>query len=61
MYRIPLCATTICSLLTYQADYYTQEYNIMYGYGGLELMTYNYTDAEWADFVASQGGNLSYE
>ena len=61
VYRIPLCATTICSLLTYQADYYTQEYNIMYGYGGLELMTYNYTDAEWADFVASQGGNLSYE
>ena len=61
VYRIPLCATTVCSLLTYQADYYTQEYNIMYGYGGLELMTYNYTDAEWADFVASQGGNLSYE
>ena len=61
VYRIPLCATTICSLLTYQADYYTQEYNIMYGYGGLELMTYNYTDAEWAAFVASQGGNLSYE
>ena len=61
VYRIPICATTVCSLLTYQADYYTQEYNIMYGYGGLELMTYNYTDAEWADFVASQGGNLSYE
>ena len=35
--------------------------NIMYGVGGLELMTYNYTDAEWTDFVASMGGTLSYE
>ena len=61
VYRIPLCSTTVCSLQSYQADYYTQDYNIMYGYGGLELMTYNYTDAEWAEFVAEQGGTLSYE
>ncbi len=61
VYRIPLASSTICSLLSYQANYYTQEYNIMYGYGGIELMTYNYTDAEWDAFVADQGGTLSYE
>ena len=59
-YRIPLAGTTICSLLSYKADYYTQNYNIMYGYGGLRLMKYNYTDAEWAAYVADQGGVLNY-
>lgn len=60
-YRIPLASTTACSMLSYQLNYYTEDYNIMYGFGGLELMSYNYSDAEWADFVASQGGVLSYE
>ena len=59
-YRIPLCATTVCTLLSYQVKYYTEDYNIMYGFGGLRLMTYNYTDAAWADFVQSQGGTLTY-
>ena len=60
-YRLPLCAMTTCVMLAYQCSYYTEEYNIMYGYGGIELLQYNYTDAEWADFVASQGGTLNYE
>ena len=60
-YRIPLCGTTVCSLLSYKADYYTWDYNIMYGFGGLELMTYNYTDAEWAEYVAQQNGTLNYK
>ena len=60
-YRIPLCGTTICSLLGYKADYYTWDYNIMYGFGGLELMTYNYSDSEWAVYVAEQGGTLNYK
>lgn len=60
-YRIPLCATTICSLASYQIKYYTQTYNIMYGYGGLRLLTYTYNDADWAKYVADQGGELKYE
>ncbi|MBR6028564.1 MAG: hypothetical protein IKP40_05680 [Clostridia bacterium] len=60
-YRIPLAGTTACELLSYQLSYYTENYNIMYGFGGLELMSYNYTDAEWAEYVASEGGTLSYE
>lgn len=50
-YRIPLCATTQCFLLSYQCNYYTENYNIMYDFGGMRLMSYNYTDAEWADYV----------
>ena len=60
-YRIPLMATTATFMVSYQLDYYTENYNIMYGFGGLELMTYNYSDAEWADFVAGENGALSYE
>ena len=59
-YRIPLCATTVCTLLSYQVSYYTPDYNIMYGFGGLRLMTYNYDDAAWAKYVADQGGTLKY-
>ena len=60
-YRIPLMSTTACFMVSYQLDYYTENYNIMYGFGGLELMTYNYTDAEWADFIAESNGVISYE
>lgn len=59
-YRIPLCATTVCTLLSYQINYYTEDYNIMYGFGGLRLMTYNYNDADWAAYVKSEGGTLTY-
>ena len=48
-------------MLSYKTSYYTDEYNIMYGFGGLELMKYNYSDSEWADFLAEQGDGLSYE
>ena len=60
-YRIPLAGTCIASLLSYQAEYYTDEYNIMYGFGGMELMTYALNDAEWAEYVAGEGGELNYE
>ncbi len=60
-YRIPLAGSTICSMLSYQLDYYTQEYNFAYGFGGSRIMKFNYNDAEWAAFVAENGGTLSYE
>lgn len=60
-YRIPLASSCAASLLSYQVSYYTEDYNIMYGFGGLELMRYNYNDAKWADYVKTAGGTLSYE
>ena len=59
-YRIPLAITTVCSILSYKVDEYTDSYNIMYGFGGFRLMSYNYDDAEWAAYVKAQGGTLNY-
>ena len=47
--------------MSYKNSYYTNEYNIMYDFGGFRLLKYNYTDAEWSAFVAEQGGILRYE
>ena len=60
-YRIPLASSTSCSLLSYKCSYITPDYNLAYGWGGFELMQYNYTDAEWTEYVSSQNGELSYE
>ena len=58
---IPFAAETAASLFSKKIHYATLDYNIMYGYGGIRLMTYNYDDDAWAEYVASQGGTLSYE
>ena len=60
-YIIPLATSTSCSMLSYKLSYYTEDYNIMYGFGGLRLIQPNYSDAEWTEYVASVGGELSYE
>ena len=60
-YRIPLASSTSCSLLSFKMNYYTEDYNIMYGFGGLRLISYNYTNGEWAKYVAEQGGTLNYK
>ncbi len=60
-YRIPICSTTSCSMLSYQCENYTENYNLMYGFGGLRLMSYNYDDGEWADHVKKNKNDLSYE
>ena len=57
-YRIPLCGTTAAFLLTFQMEYYTENYNIMYGFGGMRLMSYVYDDAAWAE-VAANGLNYA--
>ena len=57
---IPLATDCVASMLSYKLSYYTENYNIMYGFGGLRLMSYNYHDAEWASYVSSQNGELVY-
>ncbi|MBR6958717.1 MAG: hypothetical protein IKH73_09770, partial [Erysipelotrichaceae bacterium] len=58
-YRIPLATSTAVTILSYKLDYYTNNYNIMYGFGGLELMHYNYNNKEWADYL--KNNKISYE
>ena len=58
---IPLAQSNSCQLVSYKVSFYTDVYNTFYGFGGLRLYRYNYTDAEWQAFLAENGSNLSYE
>lgn len=49
------------SLNSKKIAYPTDEYNIMYGYGGIRYMTYKYDDAAWTTYVNSVGGTIKYE
>lgn len=60
-YRIPLASTTACFMMSYQMKYYTEDYNIMYDFGGFRLISYNYDDAAWDAYVKSQNNTLNYE
>ena len=57
---IPFASQTVCSLFSHKISYATLNYNVMYGYGGIRLMTYNYTDMEWDNYVKSQNNSLNY-
>ena len=43
-----------------QIEYYTEEYIFGMGFGGMKYYTFNYTDAEWDAYVASNNGELDY-
>ncbi len=58
---IPLVDDASAGLKGMQITYGTEEYYYGIGRGGEKYMTYNYTDAEWDEYVASQGGNLNYK
>ena len=57
---VPIMQNASASLLSQQVYYVVEEYNPMMGRGGITYLKYNYDDAEWADYVASQGGTLQY-
>ncbi len=48
------------ALLSQQMFYVVEEYVPMMKRGGIQYIKYNYDDAEWATFVAEQGGSLKY-
>ncbi len=58
---IPLMNDSSANLKGMQIEYYTEDELFPMGRGGVRFMTYNYTDAEWTEFVASQGGTLNYK
>lgn len=57
---IPVLQDGGMSLLTQKAFYVVEEYNGVLARGGIQYMKYNYDDAEWAAYVAEQGGELQY-
>ncbi len=58
---LPINNESSAALKGMQIQYYTEEYVYGVGRGGIKYMTYNYTDEEWAAFVAEQGGELNYK
>ena len=62
-YSVPVTYEFSASLISFKADYITYEYNTFMGYGGIQYMSYNYDDAEWANFVNTnkKGGELNYK
>ncbi len=58
---IPWGTETVSTLYSQKVQNGADEYNIMYAFGGIRHMTYNYDDAAWDAYVKEQGGVLSYE
>lgn len=46
---VPLYYRMSAALLSYKINYATREYVDMVGFGGVQYMTYNYDDTEWAN------------
>ena len=59
-YTVPLYYNFGASLISFKVDYVTYDYNTFLGYGGVRYMTYNYTDAEWAEYCEEQNNQLEY-
>lgn len=57
---IPLMDDANAGLKGQQIQYFTEEYIFGMGRGGIKYYTYNYTDAEWDAYVASNGNELDY-
>ena len=57
---LPMLQDGSMALLSQQVFYVIEEYNPIIGRGGITYLKYNYNDAEWAEYVASQGGELQY-
>ena len=57
---IPMIQDASMALLSKQVYYVVEEYNPVMSRGGITYLKYNYNEAEWAEYVESQGGNLAY-
>lgn len=57
---VPIMQDGAGSLLSQQMFYVVEDYVPMLGRGSIQYIKYNYDDAEWAAFVAEQGGTLKY-
>ncbi len=62
-YSVPVTYSFGSSLISFQADYITYDYNTFMGYGGIQYMTYNYDDLEWSEYVKknAENGELNYK
>lgn len=59
-YTVPLYNSYSASLISYKIEYKSRTYNTFMGYGGIQYMTFKYSDSEWTKYVADQGGTIDY-
>ena len=57
---LPMLADGSMALLSQQVYYVVEEFNPIMIRGGIQYLKYNYSDTEWAEYVASQGDTLQY-
>ncbi len=57
---IPMLNDGGLQLASQQVYYVVEEFNPVMSYGGIPYHRYNYSDTEWTEYVASQGGELKY-
>ena len=57
---VPIMQNGSGFLLSQQVFYVVEDYNPMMSRGGIQYLKYNYSDADWAEYVSSQGGTLKY-
>ena len=57
---IPMFDDCTAALKSMKIQYATDEYYYGVERGGVQYMTYDYSDAEWDAFVSEQGGKLNY-
>ena len=57
---LPMLQDASAALLSKQVFYVVEEYNPIMGRGGIQYLKYNYNDADWAAYVAAEGGELTY-
>ena len=58
---IPVGLDASAALKGMRVKYYTEEYVFGMGRGGLQYITFQMDDAQWADYVKQQGGTLDYK
>lgn len=57
---LPMMTDGSMALLSQQIYYVVEEYSPIMGRGGIQYIKYNYSESEWAQYVADQGGTLQY-
>lgn len=57
----PLTYGSSATLKGQKIEYYIEEFNELMGRGGLQYLSYNYDDAEWAAYLAENNGQLDYK
>ena len=57
---IPMLQDASVNLLSKQCYYVVEDHNPVIGRGGIAYLGYNYSDRDWSEYVASQGGEIRY-